>query len=210
MSSKTEDDVLNSFHARLLADDPTASADLCEYFLPILVGQLASKIPTLDAHQIQEAVVDVLLNYIEQPTRYDPTRGSLSSYLTMSARGDVLNALQREERRNKRLLPLETGDEDVEVERWQRNIGVKMLEDLVLDAAASAQVKELLQAVSRSDADQQVLQLMLDGERDTAVFAEVLGLQDLEVAEQRRQVKQLKDRLIKRLQREWKRRGSHV
>ena len=210
MSPDAEDAVLHSIHARLLAEDPTASADLCETFLPLLAGRLRRQFPTVDADQVHDAVVDALLNYIEHPQRYDPARGSLAHYLTLSARGDVLNLLRRETRRSQRLVPLEDGEDEVEVERRLRNSGVKTLEDLAVAAATSTQVNDLLQAVSRSDADQHVLDLMLDGERDTAVFAEALGLQHLTVVEQRHRVKQHKDRLIKRLQREWPRRGTHV
>ena len=210
MSAPTEDDVLNSLHARLLAEDPTASLDLCEYFLPLLKRRLHRQFPTVDPDHIEDGVVDAVLNYIEHPHRYDPTRGSLAHYLTLSARGDVLNLLRRETRRNQRLVPLDGGDDDVEVERRLRNSGVKTLEDLAVSAATAAEVSDLLQAVSRSEADGHVLDLMLDGERDTAVFAEALGLQCLTVVEQRRRVKQHKDRLIKRLQRELKRRGSYV
>ena len=46
-----------------------------------------------------------------------------------------------------------------------------------------------------------VLFLMLEGERDTASFAEVMGISDLDTAVQRREVKKIKDRIIKRLQR---------
>jgi hypothetical protein len=43
---------------------------------------------------------------------------------------------------------------------------------------------------------------MLDGERDSAVFAAALGLGDLPVEEQRLRVKQIKDRIKARLRRE--------
>lgn len=49
--------------------------------------------------------------------------------------------------------------------------------------------------------DRQLVRLMLGGERKTAAYSAILGVQGLEVTEQRRLVKQHKDRLTQRLRR---------
>ena len=49
--------------------------------------------------------------------------------------------------------------------------------------------------------DRRLLQLLRAGERKTAVYAEVLGIQDRDAMEQRKIVKQHKDRLKKQLER---------
>jgi len=49
--------------------------------------------------------------------------------------------------------------------------------------------------------DRQLLQLLRTGERKTAAYAEILGIQDHNAMEQRKIVKQHKDRLKKQLER---------
>ncbi len=51
--------------------------------------------------------------------------------------------------------------------------------------------------------ERRVMDLMLDGERKTRVYAEALGLSGLPAAEQKREIKRVKDRLKKRLERTW-------
>ncbi len=53
-----------------------------------------------------------------------------------------------------------------------------------------------------SDAESKALELLLDGERKTAVFAEALGIGHLPTTDQRAEVKRVKDKLKKRIQRE--------
>jgi hypothetical protein len=53
-----------------------------------------------------------------------------------------------------------------------------------------------------TEAERRVLALMLDGERSSAAYAQVLGITGLPAAEQEREVKRAKDRIKKRLERE--------
>ena len=53
-----------------------------------------------------------------------------------------------------------------------------------------------------SDAESRALDLLLDGERKTAVFAEALGIGHLPMKDQRAEVKRVKDKLKKRIERE--------
>jgi hypothetical protein len=55
--------------------------------------------------------------------------------------------------------------------------------------------------VTPDPVDQQLIDLMIKGERRTEAFAKVLGIVDMEVIQQRKIVKQRKDRLKKRLTR---------
>ena len=49
--------------------------------------------------------------------------------------------------------------------------------------------------------EQAVFELMRTGERETAAYVPVLGIEHLPEAEQRREVKRVKERILKRLQR---------
>ena len=84
-------------HQQLLAGDPTATARIAEAFLPYVEQRLRRQFPPLDdPHMIQTAMVDALQNYFQRPAQFDPDQvKSASSYLYMSARGDLLNALKR-------------------------------------------------------------------------------------------------------------------
>lgn len=67
-----------------------------------------------------------------------------------------------------------------------------------------AKVRSLLESVN-DDTDRRLLQLMLAGETKFEVYAETLNIRHLETREQQLRVKQNKDRLLKRLQRDARR-----
>ena len=79
-------------HQRLLRGDPTASADAAELLLDPVVARLQRKWPGL-AHTdaCHDAAVDVLVVYLADPSRYQPTQSSLVGWLVMQAHGDLLN-----------------------------------------------------------------------------------------------------------------------
>ena len=52
--------------------------------------------------------------------------------------------------------------------------------------------------------EREAVDLIIDGERRTEVYAHVIGLQDRPWQEQVREVKRAKDRLKKRMQRLWR------
>ena len=154
---------------------------------------------------LSSIAIDLILDLAQRPEQYDPHRLSLSAYLLMAAKRDVLNAIQREQRRAGRTAPLE----DVELQLPARNneyAGGADPADAVVRAAADAEVARELAGLSATD--REVVQLMMDGERRNDVFAGVLGLHGRPELEQRREVKRTKDRLKKWLQRS-RRRNTH-
>jgi hypothetical protein len=83
-----------SLHQRLVAGDLTASAELAELYLPIVTDRLERIFPHVDdAHLVDTAVEDAILNYIERPSQYNPEKLKLESYLVMSAKWDLINLL---------------------------------------------------------------------------------------------------------------------
>lgn len=190
----------DEFHSRLLEGDITVTAEIANAYLVALVEILSKKFPQLDnPHLIPTAVEDALLNYFDRPEQFNPQKGiSLFAYLRMSANGDLLNLLAQHETDISNLnyedfveLPLSESEyrvepdnaPDVLVERLDSSI-LEQLADLFPDAA-----------------DQEVVGLLLEGERKTHAFAKVLGILDLPVAEQRVIVKRQKDRIKKTIQR---------
>lgn len=186
-------------HQRLLKKDPIAPSELVENYIKPLVLTLGRQFPNLDdPHFVHDAAVDALLNYAQHPERFNPEKGTLSSYLLMSARGDLMNRLKSEGRRRQREVHIK----DVELQPDLWNISLEERGNIELPLGLSmADIESQVEEIITDPIDRKLLELMLDGERQTRCYAEVLGITHLRMDEQRRQVKRAKDRLIKRLQR---------
>jgi len=187
-----------ALHARLLRGDPTAPSDLAVGYLEPLVARLRRAYPLQDDDVVFEVACDLILTFSQQPETYDPDQLALPAYLLMAAKRDVLNVIERDQRRQLRIVPLES----VELRPLARNKGYAAAQDpadTVEDAVDDEAVATAL--ASLGDTDREVVQMLMDGERRNERFAAVLGLQDRPLSEQRREVKRTKDRLKKRLQR---------
>jgi hypothetical protein len=193
---------LQALHQRLLAGDVTAPRELAERLVPLVrrrLWRLERTVP--DPAMVRSAIGLVIATYLRHPERFDPGRGGLVGYLTMEARGDVLNELDALSRRQNHERP---ADNLVELERPGRDSTV---EDEALERVDPVDVppdvvRAALQALSELDeVDRRLLQMMADGVRSTAAYAAVLELSHLPVELQRKAVKQHKDRLGKRLER---------
>ena len=180
-------------YRRLCSGDPTAPAEFVEYWLDPLFRRLRRAYPHVDEDLVVDAVTDAILALIRHPSSYDPRRGSLGSYLWMSARGDLNNALERQNRQRGREGPTDP----VELLAHERNFRMQeSIEEPAVETAGGQLLATVVDPV-----DRQVLALMLHGERRTEAYAEVLRITDLPPAEQRRIVKRHKDRIRKRLRR---------
>lgn len=192
-------------HQRLIADDPTASSDIAEAYLDWLATELERRYPWVDPHLCTDAAIEALVTYFGRPQVYDPERGALQTYLRMAAVNDLKNAQAKDRRHTSRQATLEA----VELSPSRR----KYLQDTASDPAAVIDLQETIRERAEQQAvppavaetlapeEAQVLTLMREGERKTAVYASVLGIEHLAPAEQRREVKRVKDRLTKRLER---------
>ena len=178
-------------HERLLSEDPTAPADLAEQAVRPLTQFLESKYPTLnDPTLIADAVTDSVMNYLKQPRKFDPGRRGLLGYLKMAAEGDLQNALAKHRRRDR-------PTEDVEVAAAAGKIVVEPRD--VLGELRAEDLRKRVDSLFDDVKDRHMVDLILDGERSTEAFAEVLGLGELPIGRQRSEVKRHKDRLKKRL-----------
>ena len=193
-----EDDRI--IHARLLQRDPVAPSDLAVRCLASLTAGLRRAFPRVDPAACETVAIDVLLGLGERPEQFDPSRAPLAAFLLMAAKRDVLNILERDRRRASRRVPLDV----VELSPRARN----SMQDCAADPANTvpdALDDDLWTALQGQlgAQEREFVQLMMDGERRTTVFADVLGLQGRPDVEQAREVKRTKDRLKKRLQRRW-------
>jgi hypothetical protein len=172
--------------------------------------RLESLWPRADEHLIAEAIEDAILDYIDNPRRFDPNRGkTLASFLLLIALRRMANSERTEDRQGQRLENLVLAEEalgpfpslsasapspaelfmaaedDAERERiWARR-------RLLLDEFAQHQ----------STDDRQILEMMLRGERHYAPYAKVLGITARLEFEQREIVNREKHSLHEALRR---------
>jgi RNA polymerase sigma-70 factor (ECF subfamily) len=191
-------------YQHLLRNNPTAFAELCERILPYLVAFLQSHFPQQEMHHLEMVAIDVLLRFRAEPEKYDPQKLSLAAYLRMAARGDMLNLLDKNRRRQRRLVNLE----NLPVEPEENPIEAHFALDEWLAQHTELSRRELLAALDAEidPNDKDILMLMLEGVRETERYAEVMGIAGEDETRQRQAVKRAKDRLIKQLQRF----GQHV
>jgi RNA polymerase sigma-70 factor (ECF subfamily) len=200
-----------NIHQRLLDGDPIAPSELVVAYLEPLTRWLHTLFRHLQDEQLLvDAATDALLNYIEHPARFDPTKSALPRYLRMSAKRDLLNALQREQRRTKRAAlarkTLKREQQRIVTEGHAESVelgarsGTIIQEDDEKTVVTQDVLEHMFEAITEPR-DRQLLQLLRDGVRKTAAYAEILGIQDRNTLEQRKLVKQHKDRLKKQLER---------
>ncbi|SRR6266545_5591149 len=179
-----------ALHARVLAEDPVASADAFQLLVEPLAAVLQHN-PGCTPDEAYDSAVDALFAYLDAPAAFDPARARLCTFLANIARKRAIDRLRARGSRQKR-------EEDFH--------GVVELRSLAPNEEMEARVEvaELWSKVEQAlpgDADRQALRLILDGERSTDVLADALGLASMAPAEQRGAVKRHRDRLLKALER---------
>lgn len=190
-------------HQRLCQDDPVAPSDLAVHYLDPLAEWVARTNPRIDPHLCDQAAEDAILALIRNPRAFDPAKGALDAYLRMSAQGDLRNALERERRHSQRRERLEV----VELFGGDGNLGQDESDPALIVERDEADRETRMQTISLGEdatftpEELGVYELMRQGERRTAAFAAVLGIGHLDELEQRREVKRVKDRIKRRLQR---------
>ena len=200
MNGIEREEYARQIHARLLQLDPVAPAEFAEAFLYELVRRLRAKAGSgYEEALLHDAATDALIDYVQHPSKFNPRKSALLTYLTMAAYRDLLNMVAKEQRRRRREVPLQVVEETLS----ERNNIIEP-EDQVLNGMPAAKRTELLRMVAETfpdSRDRALLELMMNGERRTTVFSDVLGIQALTPDEQRKIVKRHKDRITKRLQR---------
>lgn len=188
-------------HLLLLDGDLTATAQIAETFMPLIVNQLRRRFSNLpDPDLIDTAVEDAFINYFNHPAQYDPTKLHLVGYLRMAANGDLLNLLKQNK---KNANDLRVG-KIVELDASTAEHEVEIPDDFDLEGWVfnrQSPVWEWLPQLFPDPTDQEIILLMLEGVRETEVYANALGISSHLISEQAALVKRHKDRLKKKLQR---------
>ncbi len=192
-------DQVRDLHARLVGGDRVASGDLAELVLPELVDRLGRQWPSLaGADAVHDAAVEVLVAYLREPERYDPSRSNLVSWLQMQAQGDLTNDYRSPTRsfHQRRVTLMRDG---VEGEDFARKLRLVRSDEYPSDVERDA-LDEALGALN-DDRDRRLLALLLYGDTSTAAAANILGITHLSDEEQQAEVKRNKDRIKAKVKR---------
>ncbi|HLJ97249.1 MAG TPA: hypothetical protein VKU02_29080 [Gemmataceae bacterium] len=192
-------------HRRLVAGDCTASAELAQAFFNPLIEWLVRHNCRLEEDLCNAAAVEALYALMKNPRSYDPCREKaigLFGYLQLSAQRDVQNLLRQERRHQRARKTWESVEQSPLAEKY---LGREEDPSLPLQRKESAQwaAAHVLPAVRAglTPTELRVLDLLLQGERKTAVYVEACGLGHLSIPQQRALVKRLKDKLNQRIKR---------
>jgi len=188
--------VLLDLHKRLLSLDPVATEELFTIAVPELEKHLRARFPSLapgvDPDIYLSAVYETLTDYFKSPSKYDPSKSGLMTYLRLACRRDLQNLLAKESRHASGRISLES----VEFSLSDGND----VSDTVADSLDGQRlVAELTRGMTSEE--QAVFSLMLEGERSTRVAAEAMNIGRLPLEEQAKRVKRVKDRIKKRMRR---------
>jgi RNA polymerase sigma-70 factor, ECF subfamily len=198
-------DAALDLHQRLIDGDPVAPSELAVVYLDYLARFLIGTSPRVDESLCGEAAEDAIISLIKNPGQYRPERASLDSYLRMSARGDLKNRLASEARHASRRARWEAVELSPEVrnEICDEEADPAMILEMQETIRERVQQSQVPAAVrdGLTSQESRVLDLMRINERKTEAYADALGIGDLPASEQRREVKRVKDRLTKRLER---------
>lgn len=186
---------LVAVHGRLLAGDPTASADMFELVYGPLIGHAIKKHTAfgMDEDRARDLAVGVLASIVERPAIFDPQKGSLFGFLCMMLDGDAKNAGRDEANRQEKISEFA-----VEVEQVGGNSYVTSPETRVDAERIMSQYRA---EIVVEEGDHEVLRLILEEEREYEAYALALGISHLPPELMRAEVKRRKDRIEKRLQR---------
>lgn len=205
MGKRPTAEALLSIHQRLLAEDPVAPAELAEMSIEHLAEELRIGNSRLrDESMAYDAATDAILEFAKFPHRYEPSRSGVWSFLKMAARRNLANLQQKENRQRGRISRFKS----VALHDPTRKKTEKSILASLAEAEEDGALRKELRAktVSFSPEEAAVFSLMSDGVRATEEYARVLGIDDRPRDEQKRVVKRVKDRLLKRLKRSLKER----
>ena len=187
---------LIELHKRLLSDDPVVTEEIFNIAAPELERHLRARFPSLavgvDPDIRTLAVYETLTDYFKNPGKYDPDKRGLMGYLRMAARRDMQNLLRKESRHV-------AGRVSLEGVEFSQSDGNDVSERVAEDIDGGRMIEDLKQGMTSEE--RAVFGLMLDGERSTEVAAAVMNIGHLPQGEQAREVKRVKDRIKKRIQR---------
>ena len=172
---------LAALHESLVSGDLEARNRAAAILLNIVVVRLSRRQPHLDPHLIHEAVEDAILNYLNDPRRYDPTRAALITFICMVAFRNVIDLLRKSTTRR----------------RYENEVA-SLTSTIVngrQDERSLVRLKSLYSQLARTDAERRFVTARANGERRIEVLALILDPGALMPDVQRINVKRMMDKL---------------
>lgn len=188
-------------HNSIKEKDDIALSKLYDMYGDYLVKTIKARYPKSyqDESFAFEAVNEALFGYFNSPDTFDPQLNTLKRFLEIAAERDILNLLQKEKKHSKKInLP-----DDVELHEnfWNSIVKEENLPDS--DLISSQSLKKVEQELEKhfNKEDLLLAKMVLIGERSTEVFSKVLKIEGLTIEEQKNEVKKVKDRIKKVIER---------
>ena len=172
-----------SLHERFRAGDPNVLEELASHLLVVLRARLRRAYPGASEDVVVDAAADAIVRYSREPDWYDPQRGaSLEHFLYAVSRRDVADRLKADARRLVRESEYSHVLATMRAERLHR-----------------LKARALLLQLARGDGERDAIRSWLAMGSSYSSLASELGFTRLQPYDQRRAVKRLKDRIVKRL-----------
>ena len=204
------DDPVRAAHERLLAGESVASEELAVLLLMPLVERLERRWPGwAHTEMLYDTAVDVFLDYVAAPERYDLERKALLGWLEFTAHRDLINRYRStRQRRSIELTPASSiGDPErpaTELPPGANPIGLARVGP---DPANAERLDALgvWSRIRRAFPDERERELVwacwVEGERSSERLAEILGVDHLPVEQRRRRVKDVRELAKRKLRR---------
>ncbi len=195
-------DPIRAAHDRLVAGDRVASEELASLLLDPLLARLRRRWPRWKHTDVlHDAAVDVMLDYLQAPERYDPGSGPLLRWLEVAAHRDLTNTYRSARQRQAvELVPLSAVGDPKRAPHEIPNGAAPMGQARLAPDPANAERLDGLGAwrrVRQACPDKSERELIwacwVEGERSTEVLANILGVDHLPVEQRRRRVKDARD-----------------
>jgi hypothetical protein len=191
-----------ALHKRLVDGDVTAPAEIATVFIDGLIKLLIDRNSWRVPEELcVEAAEDAWIALVKNPGSFKAEKGKrLGDYLCMSAQGDLRNRLRDEGRKRGKNL-----------EAVQLSVNERKCLDTTDDPSLRLRIQEEVEQVREwvipiasdglSDGESRVLDLIIQGERKTTVYAKALGIDHLPKKEKTAEVNRVKNKIKKRIKR---------
>ena len=194
MKATPEEEAL---HQRLLVRDRLAAVDLANLLYDTLVRAVRARVDqTTDPELIEDAVVEALMSYVDDPQKYDPEKGSLRVYLTIVAHSDLKNALRKAHHRS--LLHVSLSDSGLQE---QSIVDYNQQDDGNTRAKVVEKIWVWLEEIFPDPIDQKIAELIMNKVRSPEPYIEAMKLENQSRKEQLTQVRRAKDRISRQMRR---------
>ncbi|HLG40901.1 MAG TPA: hypothetical protein VI461_14575 [Chitinophagaceae bacterium] len=190
-------------HQLILKQDDIALSKLFDLYSESIARKLKGwyrKVAKMDVALIYEAVSEAFLGYFHNPLTFNPNISSLHRFLEVAAERDLKNILVRENKH----MEAQKAPNDVELHElfWNSiSTDIKKPDEKLVFSEAMELVEKELATYFETETDIRLAKLVIAGERETEIYSAVLEIEELDIEEQRAEVKRNKDRIKKVLKR---------